>query len=65
MPRTEVPRILFANQNASLAGPGDLQFIVKQDEPWAADDPLVRRWPGYFGPEPVRLLRSVPAPAPR
>jgi hypothetical protein len=65
MPATTAPRIVFPNQNASLAGPGDLQFRIVQDEPWAADDPLVRRWPGFFSPEPVRLRRTVPAPDPQ
>lgn len=55
-------KIVYVQQNAKLIQDDGLGYVVVKDQPWADDDPLVKRWPEFFGPEPVQLMRTVPAP---
>jgi hypothetical protein len=63
MPPTTARRIVFAQSNARLFTPDGFSYAVTQDEPWDALDPLVTdpRNSWNFGPEPVRVCRTVPA----
>lgn len=53
-----MPEIVFAAETGQVGG-----VQVKRGEAWAADDPLVRQFPGSFTDAPYRVRRSVPVPA--
>ncbi len=57
-------RIVYARINARLMDDRGLSYNVVENQVWAADDPLVRQYPGNFSDEPIRVLRTVAAPPP-
>lgn len=53
-------RIVYARVNARLMDDRGLSYNIVENQVWAADDPLVRQYPGHFSEEPAKVLRTVP-----
>ena len=51
--------IVFANASCGVGDGQGGYVIVKLDEPWHADDPVVRRNPTLFDATPSAVRRSV------
>jgi len=56
------PPVVFANCTAGCGVDG-IAYSIRENEPWAGDDPLVLACPGLFSDEPTMLNRTVPGPA--
>lgn len=50
---------VLSKVNAIVAVNGR-QFRLRENEPWAADDPVVQAFPSYFTRTPERVRRSEP-----
>lgn len=54
-------KIVFATVTQMVFGPGDvLRYNLREGDTWAAEDPIVKKYPDFFSDEPTRLLRTEP-----
>lgn len=51
--------IVYATQSARLQTENGSSFNVVQHTPWDADDPLVKRNPGFFSDTPRYIYHST------
>lgn len=49
-------RIVFPQVSMQLVDGDGMPNNIKENEPWDADHPLVRRYPQYFAELPTRLM---------
>lgn len=50
--------LVYATENVFLTDSDGLGYRVVANQPWADDDPLVKRHPGYFSTEPRQVMRT-------
>jgi hypothetical protein len=54
-------KYVYANTTTGVQGPDGNIWNLRENDPWDADDPLVKARPGLFSDDPVKVMRTVHA----